>query len=161
MKTLLFNFETMAATDKAVREAVKLFARAGAHVVGTDVAKTLTRRAGVTFRNISLTFADGQVVVLAVKSTGDVFEVRLNNRVLPLRNQDDHTKAIGEVADRMQANRGAFQRALARLRVPLPPSVRVSRQTMLAALIGRRDALVEAVAAARSELAQLTEVPAV
>jgi hypothetical protein len=155
MKTLLFDFENMAAKDKAMREVIKLFGRANAQVVSSEVAKTTTRRAGVTFRNVDFTFADGQVVTLAVKSTGDVFEVRINHKVAPLRYQDDHVKAIAEIAERMDRGRGIFQKQLARVRVPLPPSIKVSRSNMLVALIAKRDVLVGAVAEAKATLAGL------
>lgn len=156
MKTNVFDFENLAAKDKAVRETARLFSRAGAQVVTTEVAKTLSRRAGVTFRNIDFTFADGQTVTLAVKNTGDVFEVKINGKVTPMRQQDDHAKAIVEIADRMDRGRGAFQRAMSRVRVPLPPSIRVSRTTMVAAKVAKRDALKEAVGIARETLASLT-----
>lgn len=160
MKTLLFNFEKMGEKDRAVREAVKLFGRAGAQVVSSEVAATTARRAGVTFRNVSFTFADGQTATLAVKATGDVFEVRVNGKPVPLRNQDDHGKAIAEIADRLATGRAAFQRALARVKTPLPPSLRVSRTAMLQAKVEKRDALKEAVQEARNTLAELTGEPA-
>ena len=158
MKTILFKFEAMgAANDKAIRDLTRLFSRAGAQVIDSAVAKTTTKRAGVTFRNVDLTFADGQRVTLAVKETGDVFEVRINGSVVPLRNQDDHAKAVSEIAALMERRRAAFQRALARTKVPLPPSARVSRTTLLAAKTQKRDALKEAVASAESELQELQE----
>jgi len=91
MKTIQFKFDAMGAgNDKAIREITRLFDRAGVQVVASDVAKTLTKRAGVAFRNVDFTFADGQRVTMAVKETGDVFEVKINGKVVPLRQQDDH-----------------------------------------------------------------------
>lgn len=156
MKPLIFDFENLAAKDKAVKETIRLFGRAGANVVTSEVAKTLSRRAGVSFRNIDFTFADGQTVTLSVKNTGDVFEVKVNGKATPLRQQDDHAKAIVEIADRMDKGRGAFQRAMARVKVPLPPGIRVSRATMTAAKVAKRDALKEAVGIARETLSALT-----
>jgi hypothetical protein len=156
MKTLLFEFENMGEQSRKMKELIRAFSRAGANVVSSDVAKTTARRAGVTFRNVSLTFADGQRVVLAVKSTGDVFEVRVNDKVTPIKNQDDHSKAVVEIAAKMDAGRSAFQKALAKARVPLPPAPRVSRATLIKAKEERRDGLVEAVGLARKELQELT-----
>lgn len=154
MKNLIFDLDK-GNKDQALREAAKLFKRAGATVVSSDVDAGLSRRAGVTFRNVNFTFADNQRVTFAVKSTGDVFEVRLNGKALPLRHQDDHVKAIGEITDRMDAARGAFQRALAKVHVPLPPSIRTSRTNMLTALTQRRDNLKSAVDEAKATLAKL------
>lgn len=156
MKTLIFNVEAVTQNDKAIREATRLFTRAGVQVVSTVIAPQLMKRAGVAYRNIDFTFADGQTVTMAVKVTGDVFEVRINNSVVPLRQQDDHAKAIAEIAALLDKKRLAFQRSLARIRVPLPPSVRVSRATMLAAKTEKRDALKEAVSLAEAELAEIT-----
>lgn len=157
MKTLIFDLEK-GGKDRAITQATKIFLRAGAQVVSAEVDAKLSRKSGVTYRNINFTFADGQTVTLGVKSTGDVFEVRLNGKALPLRNQDDHVLAIGEIAERMDTARGAFQRALAKVRIPLPPSIRVSGTTMIAKLTERRDSLIEAVTEAKSTLARL--VPA-
>lgn len=158
MKTLIFDLDNAGAKSKALREVTKLFARNGTQVVSSSVDQKLSRRAGVTFRNVNLTFADNQTVTMAVKSSGDVFEVRLNGKALPLRNQDDHVQAIGEIADRMDASRGAFQRALARTKVALPVGIKVSRPAMFAALTAKRDALVEAVTEAKTILAALQPV---
>jgi hypothetical protein len=159
MKNLIFNVEAAGQNDKAIRDATRMFLRGGAQVVDAKVAPTVMKRAGIQFRNIDFTFADGQTVTMAVKITGDVFEVRINGGVVPLRQQDDHVKAIAEIAAQLDKKRAAFQRAMARVKVPLPPSVRVSRSTLLAAKIERRDGLKEAVALAESELAELTSSP--
>lgn len=158
MKSLIFNFENPSANARVLAEIVKVFKRAGAPVVSSEVAKTATRRAGESFRNVDFTFADGQVVTMAVKATGDVFEVRINGKATPLRYQDEHIKAIGEIAERMDRGRGSFQRQLARVRVPLPPSIKISRANMLTRLVEKRDTLKGAVAEAKATLAGL--VPA-
>jgi hypothetical protein len=157
MKTLLFNFGAMgAANDKSIREITKRFDRAGTQVVSHDVAKTLTKRLGVAFRNVEFTFADGQTVTMAVKETGDVFEVRINGKVTPLRQQDDHGATIVEIAALLDKRRAAFQRALAKVKVPLPPSLRVSKTSVIEQKIAKRDGLKEAIALKEEELAELT-----
>lgn len=160
MKNLLFDFENISDKNRTVKRALQAFAKAGTHVVSSEVDKTVSRRSGVTFRGVHFTFADGQRVTMAIKQTGDVFEVRLNDKVLPLRNQDDHAKAIEEIAGRMSASRAAFQKALAKVKVPVPPAARVSRATLIKAKEEKRDALKEAVAEAKTELAELTGQPA-
>ena len=160
MKTIQFKFEAMgAANDKALREIARLFDKAGTQVVSSDVAKTLTKRAGVAFRNVGFTFADGQSVTMAVKEPGDVFEVRINGKVVPLREQHDHAKTIAEIAALLNKRRAAFQRALARVQTPLPPSLRVSKTSLIDAKIARRDGLKEAIALKEEELAELTAEP--
>jgi hypothetical protein len=58
----------------------------------------------------------------------------------------------------MDRGRGSFQRQLARVRVPLPPSIKISRANMLTRLMEKRDTLKGAVAEAKATLAGL--VPA-
>ena len=157
MKTIQFKFEAMgAANDKTLREITRRFDKAGTQVVSSDVAKTLTKRAGVAFRNVNFTFADGQCVAMAVKETGDVFEVRINGKVVPLREQDDHAGTIREIAALLDKRRAAFQRALARVKTPLPPSLRVSKTSLIDAKIAKRDGLREAIALKEEELVELT-----
>jgi hypothetical protein len=160
MKTLIFQFENPSDKDKSVKEAVRLFGRAGAQVVTSEVDKATSKRSGVAFRNFNLTFADGQTVALAIKSTGDVFEVRINGKVTPMRNQDDHKLAIEEVAAKMDQGRAAFQKALAKIKTPLPPGIKASRTTIVTTLTGRRDALLTEVQDKRQKLSDLTEAAA-
>lgn len=155
MKTITFDFENPSARARSIREVSKEFAKVGAQVITSEVDAQTTRRAGITFRNLNLTFADGQTVTLGVKATGDVFEVRINGKVTPLRQQDDHRKAILEIATKMEIGRAKFQAALARVRVPLPPSIRTSRTTMLAVKTAKRDELVEAIGLAKAQYAEI------
>jgi hypothetical protein len=154
MKSLLFDFEK--AKDKAMVTASRLFQRAGAQVVSTDVAQSLSKRAGVAFRSIAFAFADGQVVVMNVKTTGDVFEVKVNGTVVPLRHQEDHGEAVAEIAGWLERKRAAFQRALAKANVPVPAGIRASANNTLKAKTAKRDGLLEAVGHAREELDRLT-----
>lgn len=161
MKTILFDFSAMgAANDKAIKEITRRFAKAGVEVVSSSVAPQTTKRAGVVFRNVTFTFADSQTAVLAVKETGDVFEVKINGSMVPLRQQDDHAKTIAEIAALLDKRRVAFQRAMARVKVPLPPSVRATRKTIMAAKVEKRDGLREAVSLAKQALSELTGTPA-
>lgn len=160
MKTLVFQFENPSDKDKSVKESVRLFGRAGAQVVTSEVDKATSKRSGVAFRNFNLTFADGQTVTLAIKATGDVFEVRVNGKVTPMRNQDDHKAAIEEIAAKMDQGRAAFQKALAKIKTPLPPGIKASRTSIVAALTDRRDALKTEVEAKRQVLSDLTEAAA-
>nr|WP_319566314.1 hypothetical protein [uncultured Rhodoferax sp.] len=156
MKSLVFDFEKASTKDSAVKAAVRLFLRAGAQVVSSSVDQAISRKAGVTYRNVNFTFADGQTVTLGVKSTGDVFEVKINGKPTPLRNQDDHALAIAEIATKMDVGRSKFQKILALVKIPLPPSIRTSRANMIIALTAKRDNLKAAVEVATAELARLT-----
>ncbi len=157
MKTLIFDFENPSGKDRAVKEVEKLFQREGCAVVTLSVDQATSRKAGVTYRNVNFTFADGQTVTLGVKSTGDVFEVKINGKPAPLRYQDDHAAAISEIAGKLDVGRSKFQAMLAKIRIPLPPSIRTSRANMVVALTEKRDYLKAAIELATAELQQFAE----
>lgn len=152
---ILFSFEDFSSKDKASKAVVRHFSRAGASVVQTDASGSIRRSSGVSYRELALAFADSQQVVLRIKQTGDIFQVLLNGKVLPIRNQDDHSKAIAEVVKAMDSGRTAFQKKLARAKVKLPPSIKTAAPKMEQALAEKRDALRDAIADARQRLEEL------
>ena len=162
MKNLLFSFEELGVrSDAAARKVAGQFGRAGAPVVQTDVSPRLMRSSGVTYREIRLTHADSQTTTLRVKQTGDVFQVLLNGKVLPIANQDDHGKAISEVVKALDAGRTAYQKILAAAKVKPPPGIRTAAPKMERVLTDKRDALKSAIAAVRAEISGLTAAPSV
>ena len=116
-KSLLFSFDDLTDKNRVVRSVKKQFEALGAVVVAVDVPARVKRTAGITYRELSLSFADSQIVTFRVKQTGDIFEVRLNGKTLPIKEQDDQRKALKEIADAMDKGRTAFQRKLQRVRV--------------------------------------------
>ena len=69
MQNLLFSFEDLSDKDKALRQIQRTFARMGANVVQTDIPTSTKRRAGISYKEVTLTFADGQTVTFCVKKT--------------------------------------------------------------------------------------------
>ena len=161
MKNLLFSFEDLTVKDKAAKQAMRYFSRAGANVVQSDVATAVKRTAGISYREMTLTFADSQQAVLRVKQSGDIYQVLLNGKVLPIKNQDDHVKAIAEVAQAMDAGRSKFQKKLAAAMVKPPADIHTAAPKMEQVLTEKRDALKSAIAAVRAEISGLTAAPSV
>lgn len=160
MKNLLFSFEDMAAKDtKAAKQAMRYFARAGANVVQQDTSTSVKRSSGISFREMTLTFADSQQVVLRVKQSGDIFKVLLNGKEMPLKNQDDHVKAIAEIVQAMDAGRTRFQKLLAAAQVRPPAGIRTAAPKMEQVLTEKRDALKVAIADVRSQIASVKGSP--
>lgn len=153
-KNLIFTFEEMSVKDKAAKKAMKYFSQAGANVVQQDVSPTVKRTSGVSYREMSLTFADSQQVVLRVKQTGDVYQVLLNGKVAPIKSQDDHVKAVAEIAQMLDAGRTKFQALLAKAQAKLPPGIKTAAPKLIVSLTEKRDGLKEAIAHARDEIAQ-------
>lgn len=152
MKNLLFIFEDLSAKDKAAKQAARYFSRAGANVVQQDVPTAVKRSSGITYREMALTFADSQQVVLRIKQSGDIFQVLLNGKVLPIKNQDDHVKAIAEIVQAMDAGRSRFQKLLAAAQARPPAGIRTAAPKMEQVLTEKRDALKAAIAEVRSQI---------
>lgn len=151
MKTMLFHFGNLSSTDPGVKKAVAQFKRAGSEVVQTDAMTGLKRSSGVSYRELYLTFADSQRVVLRIKQTGDIFQVLLNNALLPIKAQDDHVAAIAEIAAAMDKGRTQFQRRLAAAKVKLPAGIRTAAPRMEQVLTQKRDDLKAAIAETREQ----------
>ena len=154
-KQVVFDWDSLATKEKGVKAAEKAFERTGAEVASAAVNPKVKRSAGVGYREMVLTMTDSQLVTLRIKQTGDVFQVLINGKVVPIRNQDDHKKAVAEIAGMLESGRTAFQAKLAKAKVKLPKGVTTAVPNIERALTEKRDALVEAVGAARETLAGL------
>lgn len=155
MQNLLFSFEDLTDKDKALRQIKRTFLRLGANVVQTDIPTSTKRRAGISYKEVSLTFADGQTVTFGVKKTGDIFQVKLNGKQMPIRNQDDQKKAIEEIASAMDKGRAAFQKRQALIKVEPPKSIRTAAPKMQEVLSNRKAELLAAIEEAKSELSAI------
>lgn len=128
MKNLIFDIYNLSHKDKAIATARREFDRAGAQVTSVDVASTTKKALGVEYREVQFGFADSQNVLFGITATGDVAQVKLNGKVVAMKNQDDHGKAIAEIVTLMTKGRAKFQAALARKKVALPlPSAQLPR----------------------------------
>lgn len=154
-KHILFSFDAMTGKDAGSIAVKRSFARAGSKVVGVDGDGPVKRAAGVSYRELRMVFGDGQTVTMRVKQTGDIYQVLLNDRLIPIKSQNDHEKAIAEIAKAMDNGRESFQKKLAATLVKPPPGIRTAAPKMEAILTERRDSLKEAIAAARDKLAGL------
>lgn len=156
MKNLLFNFADMGGNkDRVTKSIVRTFQRAGASVIQVHLPSNVKRTSGITYREMSLSFADGQVVAFLVKQTGDIFQVKLNGKLFPIKEQEDQARAIGEIARAMNASRAKFQAALAKTRVMLPSGIRTAAPRMEVALQEKIKSLDEAIELVNEEIAAL------
>lgn len=159
MSNLLFSFEDLSTkSDFVARTLIRYFVRAGANIVDYSPAPAIKRTSGVSYREMNLTFADGQTVVMRVKQSGDLYQVVLNGKVTPIKSQDDHFKAIAEISAAMATGRDKFQKQLAAAKVKLPAGIRTAVPKMEVVLIEKRDALKTAIATVRGEIAKLAPV---
>lgn len=156
-KNLLFSFDEMGSQkDAATKKLVQYFSRAGNNVVQGDVSPGVKRTSGISFREMLLTFADSQKVIIRIKQSGDIFQVLLNGKTLPIKNQDDHIKAIAEISQVLDAGRAKFQKLMATVKVSPPAGIRTAAPKMEQVLTEKRDSLKSAIASVREEIASLS-----
>ncbi len=126
----LISFDDLKAGAKALKKLAQAFMRAGTPVAATDVDPKTKRTSGMNYRVVLLTFADNQKVQLGVKTTGDIFEVKINGSVLPIKAQDDQRKAVAEIVKALDSGRAKFQAKLARQKVALPKGITTAAPKM-------------------------------
>jgi hypothetical protein len=148
MQNLIFDIYNLSHKDKAIADAKKAFKKAGATVVTVDVDAKTKKTLGIEYREVQFAFADSQTVRFGVNAAGDVAQVRINGKAIPLKNPDDHAAAIKEIAAAMDKGRTKFQAALAKTKTPLPPTVRTAMPKVLDAMKAKVAALDEAISEA-------------
>lgn len=140
------------------------FARQGLSVVSISTMDKPKRQAGVKYKAVVVTFADSQAVELRVKTTGDIYQARLNtpagrSKEVPIKNQEDHEKAIKEIAGMIDKRIVSFQKALAKRRsIEIPTGIKRTSTNKKVKLIAKRDELDKEITATEAEIARYREV---
>ena len=151
----LISFDDLKAGNAAVKRLVQAFTRAGATVASSDIDPKTKRTSGVNYRQVLITFTDNQKVLLGVKTTGDIFEVRVNGSALAIKNQDNQVKAVGEIARALDAGRAKFQAKMARTKAVLPKGITTAAPKMEQRLQEAETTLDAEIAAAQARVAEL------
>lgn len=157
-KNILFDFQSLSQKDKSVVKIKSTFTRAGAKAISVNIGDKIKRMASVKYKEIHLAFDDSQNVVFCIKETGDIFQVLLNQKAVPIKNQEDHVKAIGEIVQAMERGRQQFQRKLANIKPKLQSGMKSTVPKLQESLKDRKQALLEAIAEAEKKLAEIRKV---
>lgn len=149
------DYKTLSTEEKGVKELVRTFKKKGAEIVAIDVPDKVKKTSGVAYKELFLTFADSQQVALRISEKNAIFQVMINNRLTPIKNQDDHDKAVIEMIDLMDAGRKAFTKKLEARAMEVPLEEKTSTSAMRVELQAKRDGLKESIASLESELVEL------
>lgn len=162
----LFNFDDMATgSARAKYQIAKLFAKYRAPTASEDkpggggksveIDPKLRRSSGITYRDVHVAMKDSQTVTFRVKQTGDIFQVLVNGRAVPIKSQGNQADAIREIVDVLNARRARLQKVLTMAKVPMrrgaSVSVRMQVNQLKSKLVGL-DAMIED---AKMELAEI------
>lgn len=153
---LLVDFDTLASNPtSAMRRVSQLFVRSGLTIIKVECDGKSRRTAGIEYREVVLSFADSQHLLLRVKATGDVYQVLVNGKLTPVKSQDDPAKAVAELVALMDAGRARFQKRMAAMVMKPPEGAKTAAPKMREALEAQVAAVDVEIEAATSELAEL------
>lgn len=164
MAAVVFDFAALVGgkDKRQINRIVSFFERYGCPVKtegGVVVDSKTTRKAGITTVGMNLYLQDDQLVTLKIKQSGDIFEVQINGRAVPVTNQDATDQAIKEVCERLNKGRAAFVKKQARQAAPdLPESKKGEAPATLTARVKAKQAVLvqkqEQIAELTAELAK-------
>ncbi len=109
---LALDFEKL--DEKGLKKFTGAFKKKGAPVKSVKAPNKAKRANGIQQKDFKLEFEDGQTLAFFVKSDGTIFQVKLNNKVIPVTNTTNMTKAIDELAKKVLANADAYTKARAK-----------------------------------------------
>ncbi len=101
--------------EAGLRSAVKAIEKWGPKVTHIEATNVPKRESGFQVKTATLELESGQKLILKIKAGGGIFQVRLNNKVLAIKNTTDPDKAILEIVDYVQENEKIYQRQKDRL----------------------------------------------
>ena len=153
-RKLIFKFnETNLKGDvQGMGKLKRLFKRSGQYLVGAEVENKVRRSSGTTYRKIFLSFVDSQTIELWVTRTGDIFKIKVNNGIKPLKHQYNHVAAIAEMAGYLDSGRVAFQRKLARQKITISTTKKMPRLSNIKKLETEYDEIQAEIKATKAEI---------
>lgn len=154
----VFNFDELSSNEHtAPKSILQIIRRAGGTVASSWVDGKVRRENAIAFKEIHLVFADSQEAVLRVKQSGDIFQVKVNGRATPIKNQDDHKKALIEVIDAVDANSASYQKKLTQTKVVTPTGLKSTVTRKEESLTARIEELKAGISEATNELAAMDD----
>ncbi|MBF0121171.1 MAG: hypothetical protein HQK79_20250 [Desulfobacterales bacterium] len=128
-------------------------------VVEIEADNKAKRESGFLVKKAVLIFESGQKLQLKAKADGTIFQVKLNNKVMPVKHADDLDEAIKEVVGYVKQNEPAYmkqrEKQLERLKSALPKTKAVN--TSIAAQTEQFQTALKEIKAANEDLTKQIE----
>lgn len=109
MPQVQINFKNI--TKTGLKSIIAKFEKKGMPIDGVEANNIARRQSGFLVKDASLFFESGQKLVIRVKADGVIFQVKLNNKVLPIKNVDNMSKAVDEVIQHVKENEKRYLKA--------------------------------------------------
>jgi len=143
---------------------LKKFEKEGLMVGEVEATDKAKRESGFLVKQALINFESGQKLLVKAKAGGGIFQVKLNNKVLAIKNVDDLDKAVREIIDYVNDNEKNYlkqkEKQLAQIKVKVPKIKAVN--TSVAEQITRlQSSLAEISAANEAVRAQVVEAETV
>ena len=125
--------------EAGLKGILKQFEKENLPVESVEATNKAKRELGFLVKSATFNFESGQKLLLKAKAGGSIFQVKLNGRVMPVKNADNLEKGVKEVVQYVKKNEGTFLKqrakrieALQKVKIRLPKdksgSVSVERQ---------------------------------
>jgi vacuolar-type H+-ATPase subunit I/STV1 len=125
--------------EAGLKDILKQFGKADLPVEKVDATNKAKREMGFLVKSATFNFESGQKLLLKAKAGGSIFQVRLNGKVIPIKNADDLEKGVKEVVQYVKKNEVTYLKqrakrieALQKVKIKLPKnktgSVSIERQ---------------------------------
>ena len=109
MPMIQIDFEKF--NKPGLKPILEKFNQAGLPVADVEATNKAKRESGFLVKSALITFESGQKLLVKAKAGGSIFQVKLNNKVLAIKNVDDIDKAVAEVLSFVKENDVRYQKA--------------------------------------------------
>jgi len=137
------------------------FEKASLPVADVEADNKAKRESGFQVKTAIINFESGQKLTVKAKAGGSIFQVKLNAKVLAIKNVNDLDKAVQEVVDYVIANDKNYQKQkekqLARQKV-IVPKIKVANASVAEQITQYQTTLDETKAAAGELNVQISDV---
>jgi len=149
--------------ERGLKKVINAFEKQDLHIKEVVANNRPKRESGYQTKAATLHFESGQKLLLKAKANGSIFQVKLNNKAIPIKHVDDLKKAVGEVITFVKKNEPKFLKqqqtrlAKKRVQIPKPKPATTSAKKQLEQVSGALTSAKEENEALGEELQGLTE----
>lgn len=106
----VLNFSDI--NPKGLKKVSLAFKRNGLEVIDLAATNRTINRNGLKTKKAVFVVAGGQTVELRINDTGDIYQIALNNKVSPFREQKKISMLIKDISDSVKKNQASFDKSL-------------------------------------------------